>query len=1024
MKRWISIALLALMPLVSVGFPTNESKAYINIEEAEGSFDQFRFKWIGQSDQRIWMNISNSTQSIDMSGYVPNFRVTRNGTVYVDVLGTNININSNIIDFAVSRTNIPPDADYQAELWVYEGSNTNLANVFAQGKVTTSRSLYQDTNYFPFPATPTNFAEYLTIDQAASTYATKAESYTNFVLTESTSNGVAFTAPTVTYFINTNVQAGDITSVTVSGGFLSGGTNTGDAVITLTTNSIDAVFASDTELSTATNLNFGNLTTNYTAADVVATNAAVTTANAYTDSATNNVDLHGVLKAGNVASTNLDMNGFTIGDTQGEGIYISSSNGRVGINTREPAQLPTFASPGFLTVKADGARDPSIIIEDGTTTSKTKSLAYHDVGTTNWWSLEMEAGAPYSLEFWYYRGATAAWQKMLEFQTNGTLTASTNFTVDGLTTLGDLSAEDITASGNTTIASNIFVNGHIRGDGLTDMTGMDAITARNGVFSNSLKQGAIDVVLETRQILGGTGITIGDGYLSNNVTVNLDTTYTDDRYVISGTNVFQELIVADINTYDDNIVVNGSFTNGLNAWVNTNFTYNAAISNVTLLVGNSGTLIPSSALSIRDDSIYRVSYVVDVNNSAEEITVSLGGATNTFSRDDATGDIIYTNAFVLAARNSDNLKLVATATSNSITMDDIEVREIMGGDMFAFDMHVSHELTVGGTNIFTIVGSDTTNASSISADFTPTNYTAGGDDVSSHLQGIDVEIGVQAANDTAISNIADTAQTTADAAQADATAALQTSAVYQVNIDGLLSTQATQQASIDANSADIDALFTTQGTQQVSIDGFTSDISALFTTQAVHTVNIDALLTTQEIQQVDIDLIEADVEALFTTQAVNSAAIDRATNTVVVMAENNASQVINSLGFNQILFQNEVIDNLGTFSSHQFTAPRDGLYRVSPKIIVRADPNKTCQIRIAIVVNGTRKQSCASSASWQATAPLAYDTLTMTPIISLQKNDVVKIEVWSSGPDYEYSVVGFPFTGNPSMFSSLTINSL
>jgi len=99
----------------------------------------------------------------------------------------------------------------------------------------------------------------------------------------------------------------------------------------------------------------------------------------------------------------------------------------------------------------------------------------------------------------------------------------------------------------------------------------------------------------------------------------------------------------------------------------------------------------------------------------------------------------------------------------------------------------------------------------------------------------------------------------------------------------------------------------------------------------VHTVNIDALLTTQEIQQVDIDLIEADVEALFTTQAVNSAAIDRATNTVVVMAENNASQVINSLGFNQILFQNEVIDNLGTFSSHQFTAPRDGLYRGQPQ---------------------------------------------------------------------------------------------
>ena len=1202
MRKLIGIiALLAVAALNCYGFPTNTESASVDINGITGNWDSFRWKWIGQNDQRVELSFyaDNTGDTVSVAGYNVNARVSKDKTTYIDIpytstsvsgattnITTNITIAANAISFSVARTNIPPDSNYKMEVWAYDGATTNIARTLAQGQIAVSYSLYDDTNVYPFPVTPTNLANYLTVGAAFATYLPRAEGYTNFTMVESTSNYVDFTSPTLIIGLNTNSQDGDITSVTVDGGFLSGGTNTGDAVITLTTNAIDAVFATDIELSTATNANYISLTNFATAADIVATNLAVSNANAYTDLATGSVDLASVMAVGNEASTNLDMSGFFIGDTEGEGIYVSSNNGAVAINTKTIPTLPTFGNSALLTVQADGARHPSVIIKDGTTTSKTKSLAFWDTGTTNIWSIEQEAGAPFSLEFWYYRGATATWEQLLSFNTNGNVEASTNFVVGGDTTLADLTAQDATFTGNITITSNILANGHIYGDGDTIITGIEDIYADDGIFSNSLQVGATDVVLESRKMLEGAGITIGDPWLTNDVTFSLDLPYTDARYLRAGTNVFRELIVADDTETGIDLVHNGSFTNGIDGWVATNFIWNAALSNITVLSGNAGFLVPSNAISITTGYMYTVSYEVDVNDSYEIITLRLGGYTNVFRRTADTGDITYTNTLTVPAFNQSGFSLTATALSNNITLDNITIERITKGNLWAdaiyadnmyvvqtpvdaldvankayvdsvagtgafatnyaganvqiawtgnvsyisadaetdpiwggvsnlyggisnrtlrtdankisvnwnqYQLRDSADLesvnwstrflktkygqesldwdsrtvtssnganvfnwenntfatvpTVDGNSFLTNApsGSGTTNANAIAANFTPTNYTAAAGDVSSHLQGIDGEIAVLVGDDIAISNTAEAAQTSADAANttngAQATAIaenLSTNAIQDTAITANLSTNALQDISIDANLSTnaiqdtaIAANLATNGTQDVTIADHAASLAA-------HTNLIDAVEAAAQAAILTNGLQDTSIAAAISTNALQdiSIAANLASNNaqqveidglggtaVIVIARNNVTQYANGGEFYKVVMVEEV-DTASAFADSTFTAPSTGYYLINAQVNGRVGVGVQNTIRIWLNINGDHKNPANQGAVFDEGIAIAYCSMSINAVVYLTAGDTVYIDMTAGGPVGIWELPVWTNAGDTSIYSTFTINKL
>lgn len=176
-------------------FPTNISSATVEVTKVTGNFDSYRFKWIGQDDQEVRLYFTNVGIPFTFSATDQLCsRISRAGTIYVDLLPTNNHFvtNGNYLYYTISRTNIPPNGNYQMETWMYTGANTNMARTLAQGEVTISKSLYQDTNAYPFPSTISNMTDYLTITNAVLTYAQITNVVLRAAVTESTSNYVNF----------------------------------------------------------------------------------------------------------------------------------------------------------------------------------------------------------------------------------------------------------------------------------------------------------------------------------------------------------------------------------------------------------------------------------------------------------------------------------------------------------------------------------------------------------------------------------------------------------------------------------------------------------------------------------------------------------------------------------------------------------------------------------------------------------------------------------------------------------------
>ena len=56
-------AILAILLMASVAygqFPTNVSSKTVDIDKLDGDFDSFRFKWIGENDQRVSLTLQAS----------------------------------------------------------------------------------------------------------------------------------------------------------------------------------------------------------------------------------------------------------------------------------------------------------------------------------------------------------------------------------------------------------------------------------------------------------------------------------------------------------------------------------------------------------------------------------------------------------------------------------------------------------------------------------------------------------------------------------------------------------------------------------------------------------------------------------------------------------------------------------------------------------------------------------------------------------------------------------------------------
>lgn len=149
--------------------PSHANSVTVDVSRIDGKFDSFRWDWVGMNDQTCRITFASSKTNgypagyIDLTGYYPNFRLSQGGTVYVDLQYSRISVQTSNIVFGVSRTNIPPKDSYQAEVWVYDSLATNHAVTLAQGTIKVSKSLYSDTNNFPFPTNNADLTSYATI---------------------------------------------------------------------------------------------------------------------------------------------------------------------------------------------------------------------------------------------------------------------------------------------------------------------------------------------------------------------------------------------------------------------------------------------------------------------------------------------------------------------------------------------------------------------------------------------------------------------------------------------------------------------------------------------------------------------------------------------------------------------------------------------------------------------------------------------------------------------------------------------
>jgi hypothetical protein len=172
MKIKILAALLMTGSFAFGAFPVHQNSVTCDVSTISGDFDHFRWKWNGFDSQTNNFYFKNGSSWINLTGYHAGFKIARMATTsqvsYISI--TNIGITASNIHFQISNTNIPPNNTYYSEIFVWQGTTTNLSRTIAQGKIQVIDSIYaDDDSSFPWIHT-TNLTQYLLIADAARIY--------------------------------------------------------------------------------------------------------------------------------------------------------------------------------------------------------------------------------------------------------------------------------------------------------------------------------------------------------------------------------------------------------------------------------------------------------------------------------------------------------------------------------------------------------------------------------------------------------------------------------------------------------------------------------------------------------------------------------------------------------------------------------------------------------------------------------------------------------------------------------------
>ena len=225
--------------------------------------------------------------------------------------------------------------------------------------------------------------------------------------------------------------------------------------------------------------------------------------------------------------------------------------------------------------------------------------------------------------------------------------------------------------GALTVSGNVNANGNIIGDGATNISGINSVTAVTFHGSGGELTDLINQRIEGLQIFDD-GTNIGAGYtfasldvVGNNVSISAIGIGTTAKLIVSDTPTYDSLKVTGISTFSGNVNANGNIigdgaTNisGINSVTATSFHGNgASLTSLNASQLSSGT-VPAARLS--------GTYDINITGSIDGIGQSIGidtitvnktltvGAGNTFLKSDLNGNLEVTGV-VTATTFSGNL---------------------------------------------------------------------------------------------------------------------------------------------------------------------------------------------------------------------------------------------------------------------------------------------------------------------------------------------------------------------------------
>lgn len=221
MKKTLAImAVIALLGSPAYAAFFVNTTAWTNDIDSVSYFKDFTRHWSGEDDQTITLTFSNAAGWVDLTTYSVGARISQPGVTFVSVLPADITIDGSNITFDVARTNVPPPSGYDFEVRAWEGAATNLAKSILKATINVDRSLYSDTDAYPYPGNPTNLTDYLLIATADTQFvATAGDTMTGTLLMGTNTVNAAI-------FGNTNSTGLILTNQSILAAIVKGGDNT------------------------------------------------------------------------------------------------------------------------------------------------------------------------------------------------------------------------------------------------------------------------------------------------------------------------------------------------------------------------------------------------------------------------------------------------------------------------------------------------------------------------------------------------------------------------------------------------------------------------------------------------------------------------------------------------------------------------------------------------------------------------------------------------------------------------------